>query len=169
MKIFSKLPLLALVFALFILTGCPYSSTVPIDAPSIAVNSKLIGKWVKQSESGGKEEEAEYLVFSKTNANLYKIEKYTFDSEKKEHKLDQTFEGHFSKVGKHDFFNMKNDNKYFFYKINYANNDDLLMIEVTDNIDETFENSATLKSFFQKNADLSFFYNKDESKYKRSK
>ncbi|TAG88308.1 MAG: hypothetical protein EAZ20_08860 [Bacteroidetes bacterium] len=158
---------MVLIFALFILTGCPYSATVPIDTPSIAINKKLIGKWVKDSE-GTKPEEAEYLVFSQSNANTYKIEKYTFDTEKKEHKLDQTYEGHFSKVGKYDFFNMKTDDKYYFYKIEYMNGNDLKMFEVTDNIDETFDNSAALKAFFQKHADLTFFYNKDESKYKRN-
>lgn len=167
-KIF-KLPILAIIIALFVLTGCPYSSTVPVDAPSIAVNSKLLGKWVKQSESNSNTNEAEYLVFTKLNANVYKIEKYTFDTEKKEHKLDQTYEGHFSKVGKHNFFNMKNDDKYYFYKIDYDNSDDLVMFEVTDNIDETFDNSTALKAYFAKYADLSFFYNKDESKYKRQK
>jgi hypothetical protein len=43
----------------------------------------------------------------------------------------------------------------------------MVIYEVTDNIDETFSNATDLKAFFEKHKDLSFFYNKDEKKYKK--
>jgi hypothetical protein len=170
MKNLFKLPIIVvLVSMLFLLTGCPYSATVPIDEPTIAINNKLLGKWIKKSKFGNdKLEEANYLVFEKATANTYKISKFDWNSEEKKHKLDKTYEGHFSKVGKYDFFNMKNDGNYYFYKVELKD-DIFTMFEVTDNIDEKFQNSADLKAFFKKHADLSFFYNKDEENYVREK
>ena len=45
----------------------------------------------------------------------------------------------------------------------------ITVFEVTDNIDEKFDDSEDLKEFVSKYKDLSFFYNKDEETYLRGK
>jgi hypothetical protein len=73
-------------------------------------------------------------------------------------------------MGTVNFLNLKeeSDSKYSFFKIELSEDKKQMVIyEVTDNIDETFSNAGDLKAFFDQHKDLSFFYNKDEKKYKK--
>jgi hypothetical protein len=67
------------------------------------------------------------------------------------------------------FLNLKkqDDDKFYFYKVELTDKQNFVMHEVTDNIDEKFNTANELKAFFEKHKDLSFFYNKDEKKYKK--
>jgi hypothetical protein len=49
MKNFLSLAILAFTVILF--SGCPYSSTVSIDRPSIRIDEKLLGKWESKSST----------------------------------------------------------------------------------------------------------------------
>ena len=154
-----------LAAAVLIITGCPYASKVPIDTPSVPVNQKLIGKWLKASDTN--KENPEYFVISGLDQNKYNIVKFeyqTVDSTYKETK----YVSHISQIEDISFLNMQKDGHgdYFLHRIDLGNNE-FTLFEVTDNIDEKFGSSTDLKAFVKKNMRLSFFYNKDETKYVR--
>ncbi len=153
-----------LPFVLF-LTGCPYSSDVPIDEPKEKVNKDYIGKWVKVSSSN--KENPKYYQVTEKDDKLYIFEEFTYNSTDKKYNSDK-YTGHTSTLGSVVFLNLEKNGKYYFYKIELSNDKKYFKLyEVTDNIDEKFNNSTDLKAFFDKYKDLSFFYNKDEEKYEK--
>ena len=54
---------------------------------------------------------------------------------------------------------------YSLYRVDFEDEDRFVFYEVTDNIDEQFEDSKALKKFIKKNMNNSYFYNKDEETY----
>lgn len=157
----------SLMLMLFILTACPYSAEFPLDSPSEKTRAALMGKWIED----GTGENPSFYMITKASDNTYKFEKNEYSSSDK--KYNQTnYIGHITKIGNIDFLNLmdSNDNKYYFHKLELTKKDgkqQLVIYEVTDNIDEKFSNAEEMKAFFNKYKDLSFFYNKDEKKYNK--
>ena len=157
----------SLTLMLFILTACPYSAEFPLDTPNEKTRAMLMGKWV---EDGAQENPSFYMI-TKASDNTYKFEKNEYNSSDKKYSKT-TYIGHITKIGNIDFLNLmdSNDNKYYFHKIELPKKDgqrQLVIFEVTDNIDEKFNNGAEMRAFFDMYKNLSFFYNKDEKKYNK--
>lgn len=156
------LPLFSLLF-LFILTGCPYKSEVPIDEGQVKINAALIGKWAEEDKAA--EENPTYFEITKIDDYKYMVVNNEYSS------YDSTYTktnyiAHLSVMEGLTFLNMLHDGFYHLHKV-VLSEDHFTLFEVTDNIDETFDSAEELKAFVQKYMHLSFFYNKDEKKYVR--
>jgi hypothetical protein len=155
-KILYLLPVFALVI---MLSGCPYSSEVAIDQPSVKINELLLGKWESKSSS-----DYTYTV-TKTDAMNYKIVKKSASSN------DETvYMGFLSDVNGTKYFNVYEDGSttktYYFYKLEVTTSGaKATLTPVTENITEKFTTSSELKAFFGKYQNLSFFFDKDADVY----
>lgn len=150
---------------LLVLTGCPYSAEFPLNEPVETVKKEYMGTWLEDNDA----EHPSYWVISKLTDKTYKFEEHEYNDNDKAYSV-KIFAGHFTKMGTINFLNLKEDEveKYSFFKVELsADKKHMVIYEVTDNIDETFNSSSELKAFFEKHKDLSFFYNKDEKKYKK--
>ncbi len=159
----NLIPVLAILELVVLFAACPYTSSVPIDNPSVKVDKNLIGKWVKTSDQAN--EHPTYFVISNIGDLKYNIIKNEYNSY--DSAYSQTiYVSHISKIDNLNFMNMQQDGKgdYYLYKIELANGE-FTLFEITDNIDEKFNTSAELKAFIKKNMNLSFFFNKDEERY----
>jgi hypothetical protein len=162
----SIFAILLMATIVVVFTACPYTSSVPIDNPSVQIDSKLLGKWVKTSDQAN--ENPTFFVITAigdVKYNIVKNEYNTYDSA-----YSQTiYVSHISKIDNLSFMNMQQDGKgdYYLYRIDMGNGE-FTLFELTDNIDEKFNTSAELKAFVKKNMGLSFFYNKDEERYLKS-
>ncbi|NNM95169.1 MAG: hypothetical protein HKL88_06875 [Bacteroidia bacterium] len=154
----------ALISMLFM--GCPYGSDVPIDkTPSVKIDANLIGVW----SPTGFDSTSTYTV-SKTDDYNYLIKK---ESTTGNETTVTKYKAFLSDAGGKTFINIWADDdsqtpKYYFYRLGWsADNKQLTMYEVTDNIKEAFTSSDDLKKFIKDNCSLSFFYNKDTVAYSR--
>ncbi len=153
-----------LFFAILLFTGCPYSSELPIDSPSVKVKKEMLGTYESRSSK-----EDKYVVTAKDD-NTYKIVKTTKSSSDK-----TTYEGFISNVNSVPFINLYEVNEYddattkktyYLYKLVAPEGSTMItLVPVTENIDETFETSEELKKFISANSSLSFFYEKEEDDY----
>lgn len=155
---------LAIIGLVFLLTACPYSSTVPLGEPEIKVESFYYGKW----EKSGSSENPDYYQFGKMDDYRFTVDDFKYNSSDSVYNNDGTYIAHFTDLGSVRFVNMKKDGKFYFYKIEMKGNDEFVLHEVTDNIDESFTDSRSLRNFFDQHKDLSFFYNKDEKTYNKA-
>lgn len=168
-KIF-KLTGLLLLLCLF--TACPYQSDVPISEPETAVTEDLLGKWVKESDNT-EEEYPEYFVIEKKSQYIYKIIKYSYDQEDSVY-TDTPHDAHISLVKGNEFLNMHLDEEtdmasgFGLYKLE-RKKESFTLFELSNNIDEKFENSKQLEKFVKKYMHLSFFYNTGEETYIKEK
>jgi hypothetical protein len=170
-KVFSGF----LVVLFFAATGCYYRSKYPIDKPSIKRDPKLLGQW-----KPGKYSKEYYHIKAAKDPFIYNIDHYKYDSKKKKVVLKIKYTGYLSNVKKYIFMNVKktweldykgkpkiipeNRQKYMFYKLHTQGGGFSADI-VTSNIKEKFKSSEELKSFFEKYADLSFFYHSQTAKF----
>ena len=156
--------ILSFMLVSFLFMGCPYDSETPIDkTPSVKIDQNLIGVWGPETTSDS------------TTYTITKVDDFTYLIKKESTSSNETtitkYKGYLSEVGGEKFFNIWEDNnsetrKYYFYKLEWAdNNKKLVMHEVTDNITETFTSSDDLKKFIQTNMKLSFFFNKSTNTY----
>ena len=159
----SKLISLAVIAC--ILTGCPYTSTVPIDKPNVKVNKKLTGKWVKTSDLSN--ENPEYYEIKKYDKYRYEIIKNTYNSNDSIYK-QESYITHITEIDNNSFLNMQKGGtgEYFLHKIDLVDKE-FTLYEITNNIDEKFSSSEPLREFVKKNMNLSFFYNQEEVKYSK--
>lgn len=138
--------------------GCPYSSEIAIDEPKVKIDNDLLKKWELRSSS-----DYSYTI-SKNDDYTYKIEKVSKTSGDK-----TTYLGFVSDIKGTKFFNIWEDGSttktYYFYKLEKESATMIKLVPVTENIDEKFDNSTSLKDFFAKNMGLSFFFDKDEESY----
>lgn len=151
-----------LLLLAFILTGCPYQSTVPIEAPATEVPKALLGTWYKPSD-GKNEADKDYLRITARDRYLITIEKVTPKTEDKEESID-SYTGYLSRVGEDLFLNVSPSNdlsKFYLYRIE-VNESLLTGWPITDRITEQFATSAELKAFIEKYKQLSFFYDNKE-------
>lgn len=157
---------LVLTPLLFLLTACPYESSVPITEANKGIDNRFLGKWIKEGEQD-EEFPDEFYQIQALGDRLYEIEKNDFSSEDSTYRTE-TYISHFSTLTKSGedflFLNMKKDGKYYLHRVDLSD-ETFVLFEVTDNIDEQFSNSKDLKAFVEKNMDLSFFYNKDEATF----
>ena len=157
------LQLLLLVGTSFVIGGCPYETDVPIDAPSVKIDPKLLGVWVD------KDNENESYMISRQDDFTYHIVATQIEEGESEAYL-----AYASQVNKTMFLNIsktepKDDSPAFIlYKMELRNDDWISLTEITENIDETFSTSQDLKKFISKNMGNSYFYGKDETNLVRS-
>ena len=161
-RLFNKL--LVLVFFL-LLVGCPYESKVPVAEPSEKVEKGLLGKWVEEKNIG--DDNPDFYQINKYDKFRYEIIENEYKSNDSVYE-QKTFISHISTVKDIAFLNMKQEGSFYLYRIDH-DKDYFTMYEVTDNIDESFENSKDLFDFVNKYKGLSFFYNKEEKSYKKVK
>lgn len=157
MKALKTIVAIAATSILFM--GCPYSSEVSIDNPSVKVDEKLIGSWESKTSSDYK-----YTV-QKTDAFKYKIEKKSASSGDV-----TTYIGFLSDVSGVKYMNIYEEGSttptYYFYKYEISTSGaKCTLTPVTENIDEKFTTSSEMKSFFGKNQSNSYFFDKDEDVY----
>lgn len=152
---------------LFLLTACPYESTVPITQADKPIEKTLLGNWYKAGEHDI-EFPSEYYKITSMSAQLYEVAKLELNSEDSTYSTE-TYISHLSVLKDAEgqdvrFLNMKKDGNFYLYRIDLST-DQFVLYEVTDNIDEKFNTSAELMAFVKKYMHLSFFYNKDEVTY----
>ncbi len=151
----------------FVLTACPYQSQVPLGQPNKKVDKNVLGKWVKNSDLD--KENPEYFEISALDKLKYNIVKFEYQTNDSTYK-DTKYVTHFTYIEDLVFMNMQKDGEgeYYMHRLD-MNGDEFMLYEITDNIDEKFTTPEEFNAFVKKHMKLSFFYNKDEVKYVRSK
>lgn len=139
--------------------GCPYTSEVPIDNPSVRIDSRILGKWETISSS-----DYSYTVSRKDDFR-YKVDKKSASSGDV-----TTYIGFLSNVDNVSYMNIYEEGSttpaYYFYKIEVGTSGaKVTMTPVTENISEKFTSSADLKRFFRENQKNSYFFDKDADVY----
>ena len=147
---------------LFVFAGCPYSSEVPIDKPTVRLEEKLLGSWEPKSSSD------DQITVTREDDFTYRIEKKSKNSD------DPTvYKGFLSNVDGVKFLNIYEENasqkSYYLYKLEISGSGaKATLAPMTENIDEKFETSEALKAFIKKYKDVSFFYSKEEDVFIRA-
>jgi hypothetical protein len=159
-RVLTSILIFSMLMILF--TACPYSSSVPLSNPDVEVDPSIYGKWLKEDPYS---DFPKYYVFDKIDGKKFKVEQYEFNTTDSIYSVSGTYVCHFTQIGDITFANMHQDGMYYFYKIEFPSAEEFLLYEVTDNIDEVFNNSKEIYDFFKNHKDLSFFYNKEEEKY----
>ena len=143
----------AILFAVLMLTGCPYSSTVPLDEPNLKVEKGLYGQWVLEST----DEFPSYYEIKEIDGMVFTLDKYSYDTEAADYYLEGGYEAWFTDISGARFLNVEDREDrgtYYFYRLNME-------------IDEVFTDSKSMNAFFKKYKDLSFFYNQGEETYNK--
>jgi hypothetical protein len=160
----KKLALQFIVFSglAMLLTACPYGSDVSIDAPTVKVDDKLLGKWEAKNST-----DYFYNVTKKDDFN------YKFEKKGKTSTDVTTYTGFLTIIDGVKFMNISDDASstklYYLYKVEQSTSGaKTTLIPVTENIDEKFTASADLKAYIKKYMALSFFYSKDQDEYFRA-
>ncbi len=161
-KIFSYIFIVAVATVLF---GCPYQSNIPVDSPKEEVLGKLMGQWAQPSQI--KNDNPTYYVVTKFDNFRYKIVEHSYSTSDSAYN-EKIYVAHTTTIDKVPFLNMQElgKDKYDIYKLEISDSE-FSLIEVTDNIDETFTNSKDFIKFIKKNMKNSYFYNNNEKKYVR--
>ena len=161
-RLFNKLLVLV---CFLLLVGCPYESKVHVDDPSEKVDKGLLGKWVEEKSVG--EENPDFYQINKYDKLRYEIIENEYKSTDSVYE-QKTFISHITTVEDITFLNMKQEGSFYLHRIDH-DKDYFTLFEVTDNIDETFEDSKALYEYVNTYKGLSFFYNKEEKSYKKVK
>ena len=151
-------------FLMILLVACPYKSKIPIDEANVKLDKNLLGKWIKASDYNN--ENPSFYDFSKMNNFKYIMVDNEYNSTDSAYKKTN-YITHITKINDVAFLNMEKDGEYYLHKIEFKGSNELIIYEVTDNIDENFNTSKELKDFVKKHMHLSFFYNKDEVIYRK--
>jgi Zn-finger nucleic acid-binding protein len=147
-----------LILSCVVVGGCPYETDVPIDAPSVIVDPNLLGTWIDNGNVN------EIYTVSRQDDYTYQIV-----ATQEDEKETETYTAHASIVNKTTFLNIKKTrpepmtNSYILYKIELRGDQEVILTEITENIDEKFSSSQELKKFISKNMNNSYFYGKDET------
>ena len=163
-KVLASVALIAFVV---LLTGCPYSSTVPIDEGTVKVPSGLAGSWMSSGDA--EEEHPTYYLISnddKYHATAVKNEYSSTDSTYSQTMYHLTF----SDVGGEMFMNALEEGgtSYYLYKFSFDDKlGEIQTSEVTDYIKESFSTSKELKDFIAKNKSNSYFFTNTNETYTR--
>ena len=157
-----KNPLLyILIPAGFMLAACPYETSVPISKPEVNTNHTLSGTWQDPIDTT-----TIYKVTEKDKF-YYKIVETHHDGSEPKH-----YQAYASTVNGSTFLNLWEDRpgenpSYLLYKLEIRNANSVLLIEVTENIDEQFSSSDQLKKFIESNMNNSYFFSKSETEMVR--
>jgi hypothetical protein len=172
----SLLTFSIIIFVSFLFSGCPYSSNVPVDKPNIKVESKFFGKWIdpKGTNSGfavNKLNDFEYRIAQipnqSTNEDLEESNDTKRPGNDKETADTTIYTGHISKIKDFYFLNLiqtsenaLTSGEYDIYRIEFMNDNEIKLTEITSNIKEQFSNSSDLRNYIEKYMDsgISFFY-----------
>ena len=152
------LPFILLVGTCLLIGGCPYETDVPIDIPSVKIDSNLFGTWVD------KENENETYTVTRHDDFSYHIVVTQVDDNDTESYL-----AYVSMVNKTMFLNISKIEPidtspgFILYKMETKNDQEVILTEVTENIDEIFSSSQELKKYISKNMTNTYFYGKEET------
>ena len=168
LNLFQKILASAGLFVfILLLTGCPYSSSVPIDEGTVKISDLLPGKWISTADL--ESENPTYFEISKDDkfhATAHKMEFSSSDSTYGETVYHLTF----SDVNGETFMNAieEGGSTYNLYKFSFdEKSGEISTSEVTDYIKETFSTSKELKDFIAKNKGNSYFYTNTTETYVR--
>lgn len=168
LSLFQKvLSTLGLIVIVVLISGCPYSSSVPIDEGTVKVSSDLVGEWVSPGDK--ESENPTYFVVTKDDkfrATAKKMEFSSSDSSYSETIYHLTF----SDVNGETFMNAMEEEgtTYSLYKFSFnEKTGEIQTSEVTDYIKETFTTSKELKDFIAKNKSNSYFFTNTSDTYVR--
>jgi len=163
-KVFVSSGFIAIVV---FLTGCPYSSSVPIDEGTVSISPALTGEWISATDK--ETVNPTYYVIIKDDKLHATAKKMEFSS------ADSTYNTTiyhltFSDVKGETFMNAMEDggNTYSLYKFKLDEKTaEINTTEVSDYIKETFTNSTELKDFIAKNKSNSYFFTNTYDTYIR--
>lgn len=158
-----------ILFMAVLLWGCPYSSQVPLNDAVEKLDTNLLGKWVVEAMMTN--EHPEYYIISKRDSSHYDVYHHQYSDEQKEYST-KNYVGHTTRIDAILFMNLQETNgtgDYLMHRLDVVPGRSMTMYEVTDNIDEKFDDPKEMREFFRKYMKLSFFYNKDEKVLIRKK
>lgn len=163
-KVFVSVSLLAMIV---LFTGCPYSSSVPIDQGTVKVAAGLEGQWMSSQDA--ESENPTYYVITKDDKFHATAKKMEFSSS------DSTYNATiyhltFSDVNGDVFMNALEEGgtTYNLYKFSFDEKaSEIVTSEITDYIKETFSTSKELKDFISKNKTNSYFFTNTSETYIR--
>jgi hypothetical protein len=168
LSLFQKvLSTLGLIVIVVLLSGCPYSSSVPIDEGTVKVSSDLVGEWMSPADK--ESANPTYFIITKDDkfhATAKKMEYSSTDSSYSETVYHLTF----SDVNGETFMNAMEEEgtTYSLYKFKFDEKTaEVSTSEVTDYIKETFTTSKELKDFIAKNKSNSYFFTNTSDTYVR--
>ena len=150
---------------LMLFSGCPYTSSVPVDEGTINVPKYLIGQWLKSSDSDS--ENPTLYTVDKVDSKHAKLLKMEYSSSDESYDTTE-YELTFSDVKGDVFMNAieKEGYSYYIFRVKYSETSQTFTTEeVTDYITETFNSSEELKQFIAANKHLSFFFTSTPSDY----
>jgi len=160
---------ISLFFLVILFSGCPYSSSVPIDEGTVKVPALLEGKWISTADQ--ESENPTYFAIAKDDKTHATAMKYEYSSSDSIYE-STTYHLTFSDVGGDIFMNAieEGGSSYSLYKfIIDESTEEITTYEVTDYIKESFSSSKELKDYILKNKDVSYFYTNTVDTYKRMK
>lgn len=141
---------LALISCSVFLFGCPYTSSVPISAPTIAIDPELKGTWI--ADDG-----VRYVV--KPRDKFYDIMAYDRENTTSEH-----LKGYFSTVKGVTFLNLTNADKpnsaYLIFRVEFKDKENIKLTEMNDAIKDKFSTADALKGYIEHNIDSAKFHNR---------
>lgn len=168
LNLFQKILASASMFVfILLLTGCPFSSSVPIDEGTVKISDLLPGKWISTADV--ESENPTFFEISKDDkfhATARKMEFSSSDSVYNETLYHLTF----SDVNGETFMNAieEEGSTYNLYKFTFdEKSGEITTSEVTDYIKETFNTSKELKDFIAKNKGNSYFFTNTIETYVR--
>lgn len=149
------------------LTGCPYSSSFPIDEGTVKVSSALEGQWVSAADM--ESENPTYFVITKDDKFHATAKKTEFSSSDSTYS-ETIYQLTFSDVNGEVFMNVLElgGANYNLYKFRFDEKEGKIFTsEVTDYIKEKFGTSKELKDFIAKNMSNSYFFTNSDETYMR--
>lgn len=168
LNLFQKIMSTASLFVfILLLTGCPFSSSVPIDEGTVKVSDQLQGEWMSTADL--ESENPTYFEISKDDkfhATARKMEFSSSDSTWSATVYNLTF----SDVNGETFMNAieEGGSTYNLYKFSFdERTGEINTSEVTDYIKESFNSSKELKDFIAKNKENSYFFTNTIETYVR--
>ncbi len=162
-KTFRSLRMVIPLFAaLLLLSGCPYSSSVPLSESTMKIPDSFIGEWELSGASDG-----DKVIVRRTSVSTVDIIKVSGVDNS-----ETTYAGHLTDINGELFLNLKESGdfgSFYFYKLKRDGDFKITLLPVTSYIRETFESSEEMKKFFEKNSGNSYFYTTDEETYYKTK
>ena len=140
---------LALISCSVFLFGCPYTSSVPISASTVAIDPAMRGVWL--ADDG-----VRYVI--KPMDKYYDIMAYDRENTSSEH-----LKGYFSIVKGVTFLNLTNADKpnsaYLILRVDIKDKENIKLTEMSEGIKEKFATSDALRGYIEHNMDSVKFHN----------
>lgn len=149
-----------------ILTGCPYSSEIPLSSINSKLNEGFVGKW----ELSGSPDN--YVTVKKIGSGELSVIKFEPGYDGAEG-TSTPYIGNLTEIKGALFLSIREESDdasfatYYFYRVNREGANKITVQSVTPNIDEKFTSGSEMTTFFGNNMQHSFFYeSNDETYYK---